>query len=119
MPHALDRKLERLVSATLKAGLAASSILMMTGFILAVLGPPSVGDTQWRLEWLRAQPLSALCVQPAFALTLGILILMLTPVLRVLMTLLTFVIERDWRYVLISATVLLVLAISVLLAASG
>jgi uncharacterized membrane protein len=115
MPHALDKKLERLVSRTLKAGLAASSALMVLGFVLAVFAPPW-SEARWQLDWLRTQPLVALLAQPAFALTLGILILMLTPVLRVLMTLMTFVIERDWRYVAISATVLLVLAISIVIA---
>jgi uncharacterized membrane protein len=117
MPHALDRKLERLVSRTLKTGIAGSGALMVAGFALALLYPETMAADQWQLAWLASQPLSLLATHPSFYLTAGILLLMCTPILRVLITLITFVIERDWRYVLISAAVLLILSVSIVLAA--
>jgi uncharacterized membrane protein len=52
---------------------------------------------------------------PPSILSLGILLLIATPVLRVFGSLVEFLIQRNWRYALITFSVLLILSISVLI----
>ncbi len=54
----------------------------------------------------------ALALEPAAIVQLGIVLLIATPVARVLLTLIAFAIQRDWMYVLISAVVLALLTYS-------
>ena len=51
-------------------------------------------------------------LEPAAIVQLGIVLLIATPVARVLLTLIAFAIQRDWMYVLISAIVLALLTYS-------
>jgi uncharacterized membrane protein len=46
---------------------------------------------------------------------LGLLVLIATPILRVIGSTLAFLYERDWRYALITFVVLLVVTLSLLL----
>lgn len=55
-----------------------------------------------------------LALEPAAIVQLGIVLLIATPVARVLLTLVAFAVQRDWMYVLISAIVLALLAYSLL-----
>jgi uncharacterized membrane protein len=54
----------------------------------------------------------AFALQPAAIVQLGIVLLIATPVARVLLTLIAFAVQRDWMYVLISAIVLALLTYS-------
>lgn len=54
----------------------------------------------------------AIALEPAAIVQLGIVLLIATPVARVLLTLIAFAIQRDWMYVLISAIVLALLTYS-------
>jgi uncharacterized membrane protein len=65
---------------------------------------PDFGSTWERIEALR----------PSGFLALGILILIATPIFRVLGAFVTFSYERDWRYAGLTLIVLLVLAASLL-----
>lgn len=53
-------------------------------------------------------------LQPAAIIQLGIVLLIATPIARVFLTLVAFLVRRDWMYVLISALVLLLLGYSLL-----
>lgn len=52
-------------------------------------------------------------------IVLGLLVLLATPVLRVAVSIFTFALERDWRYVVISSIVLGVLVLSFFLGRGG
>ncbi len=56
----------------------------------------------------------AIALQPAAIVQLGIVLLIATPVARVLLTLIAFAVQRDWMYVLISAIVLALLMYSLI-----
>ncbi len=101
---------EHKASRVLLTGIWSSGLLMAAGLILTLAGglrpeeaPASakIGDIlRFALE------------KPAHPLTLlygGILVLMCTPILRVIAALIGFAEERDRRYVLVSATVLFLL----------
>ena len=50
--------------------------------------------------------------QPQAVITLGLLILIATPVLRVAVSVIAFWLEHDWRYVVITLIVLAILTVS-------
>ena len=52
-------------------------------------------------------------------MTLGLLVLIATPVLRVAASVVLFAIQKDWTYTLITAVVLSLLVLSLVLGAAG
>lgn len=56
---------------------------------------------------------------PLAIIMLGLLVLLLTPVLRIIVSIVTFSLERDWLYTAITTLVLLILIVSFLLGLGG
>jgi uncharacterized membrane protein len=56
---------------------------------------------------------------PLSVVTLGLVVLLATPVVRVAVSIVAFGLERDWRYVAITVTVLVILVASFLLGRGG
>ncbi len=79
--HATDSA----VSWVLRMGAAGSFALIVLGLLLAVLLPGTAAQT---------------------VTTAGILLLLATPVLRIVVSLFAFAREKEWKYVLISLGVL-------------
>jgi uncharacterized membrane protein len=103
---------EKVVHWVLLVGLLVSVTLMGTGIVLGLVqheGLPS-GVVPPHELWGALRD-----GDPAAYLTLGLLVLITTPFLRVAGTLVAFVRERDARYVLVSATVLTLMCLSVIL----
>ncbi len=50
---------------------------------------------------------------PAAMIELGVLLLLLTPIFRILVAIVTFALERDYKYVLVSVGVLAVVLLSI------
>jgi uncharacterized membrane protein len=108
--HVMD-PLERMVSRVLGVGIGVAIVLMLAGLVLSLIdgdGIPtrvvSLGDL---LSGLR-EP------DPAAYLSLGLLVLVATPFVRVAGSLVAFALERDRRYVLVTAVVLAVMCLGVL-----
>jgi len=80
--HGDLERLEDLIEAGLKVGLAISTVLLVLGLLLGLEG----------------------------ALRAGILLLMLTPVARVLVVTVGLAVERDWLFTAVCLFVLAVLA---------
>ncbi len=106
------RDLNEVIHRVLVIGLFASTVAMLAGVMLAVVrhralatATPDVSGVWARIEALR----------PSGFLALGILMLIATPILRVLGSFVIFLYERDWRYAGVTLIVLLVLAASLLL----
>jgi uncharacterized membrane protein len=117
------RAVELLISAVLRAGVAASLALVLCGAILGFVRHP---------EWLR-QPAALKALTSTEAVfphtlgqvfagvaaghglaiaALGLLLLVVTPVLRVAISVLAFLYQRDWAFVVITIAVLLLLLLS-------
>ncbi|HIE16889.1 MAG TPA: DUF1634 domain-containing protein [Dehalococcoidia bacterium] len=101
------------LSLSLKTGVVVSLALTMLGLILAIIagieeaGPPvSSGQLLQELSELEATAV----------ITLGVIILLLTPILPVLIVMVAFLREKDRLYLGISAVVLCFLAVSFILA---
>jgi len=84
-------RLERAIGLVLRAGVATSSICLAAGLVLA---------------------LSGLAPPAALLLHTGVIILLATPVARVLISIVEYGRERDWRFVALTAIVLVELMAS-------
>jgi len=93
---AQDAKLEQIIRTILKIGVAISSAFLALG-----------------LGWSLAAPGSAVA---APLMTVGLLVLMATPISRVAASVVEYTAERDWLFVLLTSIVLLEIVAGVIAA---
>lgn len=103
---------DRVLSRLLAVGLVLAVLLLVTGAVLAAAG---VGDSVGRDSSMSALPGALVAGEPWGFFILGVLILLATPVARVVVLMLWFARRGSWWFFGISAVVLLVLTLSVLL----
>lgn len=106
------------IAATLKAGSLGAAALMLAGvvWVLAEVDVP--------LQVGPPMPLAALAAQlllgnPYAVMQAGVLLLVLTPLLRIVVAGASFWAEGERRYTLVSLAVLVIIAVSLLLARLG
>ena len=109
--HVLE-PVERVIRHILLGGIAVSVALMAAGLILGVSRGAGLPRGVVPLADL---PRALAALQPAAYLSLGLIVLIGTPFVRVAGSLVLFVKERDGRYVLVTATVLFVMCLGVVL----
>jgi uncharacterized membrane protein len=106
-----EHQAERWSSRILRLGVWVSASLMIMGLILATIFPssivplvanPSLGNLAKQLFFTTFDPVTLM-----FA---GLVMLMFTPILRVITAIFGFAMEQDWRFVLVSFVVLILLA---------
>jgi uncharacterized membrane protein len=109
-----DEKAQDAISAVLRYGSILSAAVMALGVALALWQR----QVMPRSGTLSAAALlnNALHLDPAAITELGILLLLLTPVFRVVVAVVSFGLERDTKYVLISLGVFLVVLGSIIFA---
>ena len=109
------RELNEVVHQMLILGLVFSTVVLFVGLSLSTIFhtplPTKVTGFHQLFEGLKKG-------SPPSVLSLGILLLISTPVLRVLGSLAEFMLKRDWLYTVVTSSVLLILALS-LIAAKG
>jgi len=123
--HETDEKLQRMISLTLRGGVLSAGILGSIGAILYLSHSSSLTDFRSfqganipfaSLQQILRQALlsgnESWQLRGLFLAQLGILLLLLTPILRVLFSMVGFALEGDRVYVLITLAVMLVLAVS-------
>ena len=93
---AQDARLEQVIRRILLVGVTTSSIFLAIG-----------------LAWSLASPASATA---ALLITIGLFILMGTPVTRVAASVVEYAVARDWPFVMLTSLVLLEIAASVIAA---
>lgn len=105
-----DRKLDRYVSGVLRAGMALSISVLAIGLLMYALLPEAEASIPpgQLLEGLMSG-------SPVAVIELGILLLILTPLSRVVAAAVIFAAERDLRFVLTSLAVLGAITLAVLL----
>lgn len=113
-----DKKLQRQISLLLRVGISVSGMLMAIGFIMLFASGESQSGQSLKSGWSIFRTLfndqSAQAFQnPSLYLFSGIIVLMLTPIFRVIFSLIGFASEKDWRYAIISGIVLIVIAASI------
>ena len=113
-----DYRMDRIISVVLRGGVLLSAGLLILG---AMLYFARVLSGRWPVHPL-SYPHSLSDVfaglahgEPLAIVALGLLVLLLTPVVRVAISIFVFARERDWLYVGITTLVLLILLVSFLL----
>jgi uncharacterized membrane protein len=107
----LKHNTERWTGRVLRMGVWTSASLMIAGLIVASIFPSSIIQifTNPSLSNLVLSIFSG-SFDPVTLMFAGLVLLMFTPILRVLTAMIGFIIERDWRFVLVSLIVFLMLA---------
>jgi uncharacterized membrane protein len=109
-----DRQMDQIIGNLLRTGvvLAASVVLAGGLWYLAVSGTAVADYRHFHEESRGLQSLWSL-THPQLVILIGLLILIATPVARVVFSLAVFALERDRVFVWITAVVLAVLAYSI------
>lgn len=116
--HGADEALEVVLGRLLRIGVIASAAVVAAGGI-ALLVAYGRWIPDYRIFQNAASPLrsvagilhEALALHPGGIVQTGILLLIATPVLRVVFSLFGFARQRDWLYVVLTLIVLAVLAV--------
>jgi len=103
---------ERVIRSILLCGIALSVALMAAGLVLGVARGAGLPRGVVPLAEL---PRALAALRPAAYLSLGLIVLIGTPFVRVAGSLVVFVRERDRRFVLVTTIVLLVMCLGVVL----
>ena len=103
---------ERVIRSVLLCGIALSVALMAAGLVLGVARGAGLPRGVVPLAEL---PRALAALRPAAYLSLGLIVLIGTPFVRVAGSLVVFVRERDRRFVLVTTIVLLVMCLGVVL----
>ncbi len=114
-----DEKMRGLMGSLLRIGvLSAASITIIGGVLFFIQHPKEIIDySVFKSEPARLREVN-LIIKEAFELRgrpiiqLGLLLLIATPVARVIFSLFGFLFEKDWVYVIITSIVLVILIIS-------
>lgn len=116
-----EERVEQMVGNLLRAGVLIAAFVAFAGGVafLAQHGATAPAYHVFRGESTMLNTLGGVlhgvaALDTAALVQFGIILLIATPVARVLLTLLAFAIRRDWMYVVISAIVLGVLMFSLL-----
>ncbi len=123
-------RMERVIATTLRAGVVLSVAVMLVGLALTFAHHPNyatspdarrqVTGDDYRFAHNLSETMHGLVrLEGRSIVTLGLLLLIATPVLRVAFSLVLFAGQRDRAYTAITATVLALLLISFLLGRAG
>lgn len=102
--------LNEAVHGILTVGLAVSTILMLAG----ILGDLILSRTMPTVEPDPSQIVQSIIeLRPSGFMSLGLLVLLATPIIRVVGSVVAFVYERDWRYAGITFLVFMIVLSSI------
>ena len=117
-----DQRLEQIVGTLLRTGVLVAGAVVLAGgaWWLADAGRSLPAYQQFHSEPRELRRAGALLAtlphpRPETVIQLGLLLLIATPVARVLLALIGFALERDRNYVLITVIVLVVLLYSLVM----
>lgn len=114
-----DARMRDIMGTLLRVGvLSAAFLVVLGGVLFFIQHPKEIFDfTTFKGEPAKFRQVH-LIVKEAFdfrgrdIIQLGLLLLIATPVARVIFSLIGFLIEKDWIYVAITSTVLIILSVS-------
>ena len=114
------RQAELVISHVLRGGVIVSAAVILIGVVwfylqMAIAGHAALGYPHTFGGIIRR----LFHGEPLAMVALGLLILLLTPILRVAISIVVFALEHDWLYTVITITVLIILLVSLLLGRGG
>ncbi len=107
---------KRAIALTLRYGSLISTLVMTLGLVLMVArgsAPRLMTATRIRAATILE---GLVRFDPAALIEFGIVLLLLTPIFRILVAVISFALERDYKFVLISLGVLAIVLFSISLA---
>jgi uncharacterized membrane protein len=107
-----QKSLDQTIHGLLIVGLAISVTLMLVGLFLDLIFRRVIPTTITNPREVFSRVIS---IRPSGFLSLGLLVLIATPVVRVIGSFIAFVYERDWRYAGITFVVMVVVLLSILI----
>jgi uncharacterized membrane protein len=105
------RRIDRWIRAVLVWGMVLSVSVMLLGLLLYSISPAGHEEVDLSLQDIAAGIVAG---NPIAVIDLGIVLLIATPLTRVLTALTVFLVDREWRFVLVALLVLGVIAFAVL-----
>lgn len=106
-------KSEKIIAGVLRLGSGLSIVLMVTGLGLFLVEGGAAKLQGAGFAGLHFFLMGVASLEPTSIMTLGVIVLLLTPMFRVIAAILSFlIIERDVKYALISLGVLVILIVS-------
>jgi uncharacterized membrane protein len=109
--HEMD-PIERMVSRVLGVGIITAVAFLLAGVVLGLARGGGLPDHVVAVPDI---PRGLRELDAAAYLTMGLLVLVVTPFVRVIGSIIAFALEGDRRYVLLTAAVLVVMCLGVLL----
>ena len=116
-----DQRIESIMGNLLRAGVLLSAAVVMLGGVIYLIHQ---GSTAPHYGVFRGEPPDlktvagivndALDMSGRGIIQLGLLLLIATPLARVVFSVVAFAVQRDWLYVLVSVVVLVVLTLSLI-----
>lgn len=114
------RQAELIISHVLRGGVVASAGIIAIGVLRFYLQMAFTGQVTLNYPHTLPTVIEQLTRgEPLAIVMLGLLVLLLTPILRVAISIVVFALERDWLYTIITLLVLLILLVSLLLGRGG
>jgi uncharacterized membrane protein len=110
--HRAPTGVERIVRLALLVGIGASVALMAAGLVLVVVRGQTIPSSVTPAADL---PHGLVAMEAAAYLSLGLMVLIATPFVRVMGSIVGFAREGDRRYVLVTSTVFALMCLGVLL----
>ena len=118
---ATDQQFEIFLGKLLRVGVVIAAVIVLAGGV-AFLGRASQPHADYRVFYGEAPGMTsvggvvrgALGTEPLAVIQFGLLVLIATPVARVLFSMLGFALEKDWMYVGVTAVVLVILVYSLM-----
>lgn len=108
-------ELELVISRFLQVGVLVSAAIMLIGLVIYLI----TGNSGYAGDLYPTNPLlilaDAAALKPYAIIMTGLFILILTPVMRVGVSIIVFLKEKDYKYVAISALVFIILVVSFLI----
>jgi uncharacterized membrane protein len=121
--ESLVRRAELIISGVLRGGVVLSAAIILLGVILYYLrnprANPAIAQPEPFPHSLTAVLSGLAHVDGLAIIALGLLILLATPVIRVVVSIVAFALEGDRLYVAITALVLLILIVSFIAGQGG
>lgn len=121
-----DRGIEEIVSVLLRTGVLAAGAIVLTGGIYFMLRH---GGERADFHAFRSEPsidrliheivIGAVHLRARSVIQTGVLLLIATPILRVIFSIFGFALERDRTYVVLTTIVLAILMFSLISGAAG
>ncbi len=118
MPFSEQRG-ERAISLVLRYGSLAATVVMLLGLGLMLATSPATALLTYHRIALPVLFPRLLRLDPAALTEFGIILLLLTPIFRIVVAAATFALERDRKYVFVALGVLAVVLLSISFAIEG